>query len=163
MGEASLAVERAARPTPRGGVRLCECSVEMEVPFHDVDAMRLVWHGHYYKYLEHARTALFRSCGLDVPELVAMKLALVVIDSGCRYIAPLRYADKIRVTAWFRDVTHRLYVGYEIWNLSSGLRAARAHTALATTSFEGKVRYRTPEAILERVNSRHQSSSAREG
>lgn len=160
MREASVAVARAARPTPRGGPRLRECSVETEVPFHDVDAMRLVWHGHYYKYLEQARTALFRSCGLDVADLVSLRLALVVIDTGCRYLAPLRYADRIRVSAWFRDVTHRLYVGYEILNLSSGLRAARAHTALATTTFEGEVFYRTPDAILERVDPQRELARA---
>ena len=25
------------------------------MPFHDVDALHVVWHGHYYKYLELAR------------------------------------------------------------------------------------------------------------
>ncbi len=49
----------------RGMPRLHETSIEFEVPFHDVDALRVVWHGHYYKYLELARTALFRSSGLD--------------------------------------------------------------------------------------------------
>jgi len=131
---------------------LRECSVEIEVPFHDVDAMRVVWHGHYFKYLEQARTALLRSCNLDVSDLVALRLAFVVIDSGCRYVSPLRYADRMRVVAWFRDISHRLYIGYEIRNLSSGKRVARAHTVLATTTFEGKVFYRTPDAILDRVN-----------
>ncbi|MEZ4452430.1 MAG: hypothetical protein R3B09_23395 [Nannocystaceae bacterium] len=32
--------------------RLHEVSVDFEVPFHDVDALRIVWHGHYYKYME---------------------------------------------------------------------------------------------------------------
>ena len=26
-------------------------SVELEVPFHDVDSLHIVWHGHYYKSL----------------------------------------------------------------------------------------------------------------
>jgi len=30
--------------------------IRLEVPFHDVDALRIVWHGHYLKYLELART-----------------------------------------------------------------------------------------------------------
>jgi acyl-CoA thioester hydrolase len=30
--------------------------VELDVPFHDVDLQRVVWHGHYYKYFEVART-----------------------------------------------------------------------------------------------------------
>ena len=137
---------------PRGGPRLGECSVEVEVPFHDVDSMRIVWHGHYYKYFEQARTVLFRSCRIDVADLVAMQLALVVVDSGCRYVAPLRYGDRIRVLAWFRDVTHRLHVGYEVVNLSTGVLSARAHTVLVSTSPQGDVLYRTPDSILERVD-----------
>ena len=159
--EATFEFPRTPRPTPRGGPRLRECSVELEVPFHDVDAMRVVWHGHYFKYFEQARTVLLRSCNLDVADLVALRLAFVVIDSGCRYVSPLRYADQMRVFAWFRDISHRLYIGYEIRNLSSGKRAARAHTVLATTTFEGKVFYRTPEAILERVDP--QRNTARRG
>ena len=40
--------------------RLRETSVELEVPLHDVDVLGIVWHGHYYKYLEAARTALLQ-------------------------------------------------------------------------------------------------------
>ena len=35
-----------------------ETSVEFEVPFHDVDWARIVWHGHDCKYLELARRAV---------------------------------------------------------------------------------------------------------
>ncbi len=29
--------------------------VTFDIPFHDVDLMGIVWHGHYAKYLEVAR------------------------------------------------------------------------------------------------------------
>ena len=32
--------------------------VIIEVPFHDVDTMNVVWHGHYLKYFEIARCKL---------------------------------------------------------------------------------------------------------
>ena len=74
--------------SPRSsGLRLRECSIELEIPFHDVDTLGVVWHGHYYKYLELARTQLLRSCHLDVANLMDLRLGLVVIESGCRYIA----------------------------------------------------------------------------
>ena len=44
--------------------RLRETRVELEVPFHHVDALGVVWHGHYLEYLEPARTALLRGCWL---------------------------------------------------------------------------------------------------
>ena len=37
--------------------------VEIEIPFHDIDLMRIAWHGHYAKYLEVARTALLQQIG----------------------------------------------------------------------------------------------------
>ena len=33
-------------------------SVEIQIPFHDIDIMGIAWHGHYAKYLEIARGAL---------------------------------------------------------------------------------------------------------
>ena len=83
--------------------RQCETSIELEVPFHDVDPMGVVWHGHYYKYLELARTELLRSRRLDVPDLLELGLGFIMIESGCRYAAPLRYGDRVRVAAWFRN------------------------------------------------------------
>ncbi|MGN6981510.1 acyl-CoA thioesterase, partial [Neisseria sp. P0009.S007] len=35
----------------------CQHSFKTEVPFFDVDAMHIVWHGNYVKYLETARCA----------------------------------------------------------------------------------------------------------
>ena len=43
--------------------------VDVEVPFHDVDVMGVVWHGHYLKYFEQARTALFQKIGFDYPQM----------------------------------------------------------------------------------------------
>ena len=33
-------------------------SIEVEIPFHDVDMMAVAWHGHYVRYIELARCAL---------------------------------------------------------------------------------------------------------
>jgi len=121
------------------------------VPFHDVDALRLVWHGHYYKYLELARTELLRSRRLDVPDLLELGLGFVMIESGCRHAAPLGYGDRVRVAAWFRDVSHRVFIAYEVTNLTRRRRAAWGHTVLATTDREGRMLLATPAAILDRV------------
>ena len=147
-GPASLG--RTSGRAPRQ--RLHECCIELEVPFHDVDALRVVWHGHYYKYLELARTRLLRSRRLDVPDLLELGVGFVMIESGCRYAAPLRYGDRVRVSAWFRDVKHRLFIAYEVANLTSARRAARGHTVLATTDGEGRMLLRTPPSILERLS-----------
>jgi acyl-CoA thioester hydrolase len=131
--------------------RLHETCVEHEVPFHDVDLTHRVWHGHYYKYLELARTALFRSRGLDDETLVPKRFALYVVETRCRYTSPLRYRDRMRISAWFRDVERRLCIAYEITNLSRGHRAARGLTTIAIVAPDGKLCMETPREILDRI------------
>lgn len=131
--------------------RLRETSIEHEVPFHDVDLTNRVWHGHYYKYLELARTALFRSSGLDDDALIPRQFSLYVIETRCRYVFPLRYRDCMRVSAWFRDVEHRLAIGYEVTNLSESRRSARGLTILATVDRDGRMLMETPSEIVSRI------------
>lgn len=126
-------------------------SVEIEIPFHDTDPLGVVWHGHYYKYLELARTALLRSMDLDVPQIKALGYRLYIIESKCRYAYPLRYADEARVSAWLRDVANRINIAYEIYNVTENRRSARGHTILASTDAEGKLLLETPDALLSRL------------
>jgi acyl-CoA thioester hydrolase len=128
-----------------------ETSIELEVPFRHIDMMGVVWHGHYYSYFEEARTALLRACDLDAGDLIGARFVFFVIESKCRYIQPLYYADRIRVTAWLKDIQHRIHVAYEIHNLTHGKRAARGHTILATTDVEKNLLLETPDEIRRRL------------
>lgn len=47
----------------------CRHSFEIEVQFFDVDAMHIVWHGNYVKYLETARCAFLSAIGYDYNEM----------------------------------------------------------------------------------------------
>jgi len=131
--------------------RLHETEIELEIPYHDVDALGVVWHGHYYKYLELARTQLLRSVGLDAGDLIGPHYRFLVIESRCRYAFPLFYGDRARVSAWLRDFRNRIFIAYEVTNLSRRRRAARGHTVLATLDAEGRMLLETPLAIVKRI------------
>lgn len=129
-------------------------SVELEVPFHDVDSLNIVWHGHYYKYLEIARTALMRSVSLDNDQIRALGCGLVMGETQCKHTGVLRYGDKLRVDAWFKDVTQRLCIAYEVRNLTSGKRAARARTVLVTLNGRGELNLETPAEVVARITAK---------
>lgn len=131
--------------------RLHEVHHDFEVPFHDVDALQIVWHGHYYKYMEHGRTALMRSRGLDVGDMRALGHRLLLVDSHCRHTFPLYYADRARVTAWFVSVAPRLVIAYRIRNLTHDRCSARGQTILITTDADGHMLPETPDALLQRL------------
>jgi len=135
----------------RTAPRLRETRVELEVPFHDVDPLNVVWHGHYYKYFEIARTRLMRSVGLEAGQLIGGRHWLMVSESKCRHGFPLRYGERFEVAAWFRDVHKRLCIAYEITNLEHGRRSARGHTILVWTDLEGRLLLETPRAIVASI------------
>jgi len=76
-----------------------------------------------------------------------------MIESRCRHVAPLRYGDIARVSAWFREVRHRICVDYEIVREADGVLAARAETVLATVTLDGGLILETPDVILQRLES----------
>ena len=132
--------------------RLREVRIELEVPFHDIDGLGIVWHGHYYKYLELARTKLLRSVGLDAGDVIGPRYRFVIVESHCRYTSALRYGDGVRVAAWFGDYRHRIRILYDVTNVATGRRAARGHTILATTDLDGRLLLETPPGIVERID-----------
>ena len=40
--------------------------VTLKAPFFDLDPMQIVWHGHYLKYFDIARSELFDHLGVDL-------------------------------------------------------------------------------------------------
>ena len=126
---------------------------DFEVPFHDVDALRIVWHGNYFKYLELARTALLRACDLDTEFIAQPGYRLLLVDAHCRYTFPLRYGDKARVTACLSAITPRIVISYRIRNLSHNRGSARAKTVLVTTERDGSMLFETPHEVLQRLSS----------
>jgi len=131
--------------------RLHEVRVQLEVPFHDVDRLGVVWHGHYFKYFEIARTRLLRAIGLDAGDLIGVRYKFFITETACRHIHALEYGERFEIASWLRDFENRLCIDYEITSLDHDRRAARAHTVLASTDAEGRLLLRTPPAIRARI------------
>ena len=125
--------------------------VELRVPFHDCDPLAVVWHGRYFQYLEASRTELFRSCRLDVSDMVELGLRMFVTDARCRYNHPLGYGDRFVVGCWFSERSPLLRVSYDVMNLTRGRRSARAYTRLALTDRDGELLKEIPEVVRERL------------
>ena len=147
-------VSRAAPAAARraaGRPRLHETRALLDVPFHHVDALGIVWHGHYPKYFAAAGMALLRKLALDGGELIGERYRLVVIETACRHAFPLRYADRVAVTAWIADYERRLVIRYDVRNLTHDRRAAHGYTTLATLDADGRLRLETPGEIIARI------------
>ncbi|MCP4446848.1 MAG: acyl-CoA thioesterase [Myxococcales bacterium] len=126
-------------------------SIELEVPFHDVDALHVVWHGHYAKYYELASMNLLRQFGLDMLVIRELGYSMYVMETRFRYMHPLRYRDPFRVTSKLKEWDTCFVISNVIHKLADGQRCARARTKLVLTDTEGKLLLEVPNEIRNRL------------
>ena len=123
-------------------------TVDIEVPFHDLDPVNIVWHGNYAKYLEAARDALMRSIGFSHPEMMQAGVIWPVTEMKLRYVRAARLGERLRVTATLLEYDPRLKIGYEIRELGSGSRCTRAHTIQVPVTWpDGTLLFAAPAAL----------------
>jgi acyl-CoA thioester hydrolase len=125
---------------------------EIEIPFHDVDLMRVTWHGHYAKYLEIARSKLFDSIAYNVPEMEESGYAWPIIEMKIRYAQPLRFKQKVLVSARLVEIENRMKINYELLDAEGGKRIARAHTIqVALRISSGEMLFASPRVLYEKL------------
>lgn len=85
------------------------------VRFGEVDAMAIMWHGHYAALFEEASTELRRKCGLTYEAFYEERLRAPVVQFHVDYHLPLLLDERVTVTAaliWTEAA--RLNIEYEI-------------------------------------------------
>ncbi|MEO6594491.1 MAG: acyl-CoA thioesterase [Planctomycetota bacterium] len=125
--------------------------IEQKIGLHHCDPLGVAWHGRYFEWFEAARTELFASLDLDVPQIRAFGYRMYIVDAHCRYMAPLAYGDTARITAWFVATEPLIRVAYEVHNAATSRWSARATTVLATTTGDGSLLPTTPPELLSRL------------
>lgn len=127
-------------------------SVELEIPFHDVDMMEVAWHGHYAKYFEVARCKLFDQLDYNYPEMRDSGFAWPVIDMHIRYVQPLLFRQKVTVTAWIAEWENRLRVQYLIRDSITGARLTKGHTDQVAIKLHSKeLLLASPPILLQKL------------
>lgn len=126
--------------------------VIVDIPFHDIDAMEVVWHGHYVKYFEHARTELLRQIDYDYPQMRTSGYAWPVVECYLKYVRPARYGNRLKVRAELREYENRLKIAYEIRDATSGERLTKGYTVqVAVRVSDGELQYVSPECLLSKM------------
>lgn len=69
----------------------------IEVQFEDIDGGGVVHHPNYLKYLERARCQAMREIGVPFEQCLIDGIAFVVAECHGKYMAPLKFGDKVIV------------------------------------------------------------------
>jgi acyl-CoA thioester hydrolase len=127
-------------------------SVELQIPFHDLDPLEICWHGHYVRYFELARTALLQTVDYDHPKMRESGYAWPVIELHIRYAQPLLYQQHIAVEAYLMEWENRLKIDYLIRDVESGRRLTRGHTVQVAVDMKTReMSLATPAVLLEKL------------
>ena len=132
--------------------KVLTASAAVEVPFHDVDAMNVCWHGHYLKYFEAGRAALLRAFDYDYPEMQASGYLWPVVEAHLKYVRPALYGQKLEVLTRLLEYENRLKIGYEIVDLASGTRLTKGYTTqVAVNAATQELQFVSPPVVFEKL------------
>lgn len=127
-------------------------SITVEVPFHDLDPMEVVWHGNYVRYFERARHALLLALDYDYPQMKASGYAWPVVDLSVRYVRSARFAQKLTVSAKIVEWENRLRIRYEVRDAASGERLTKGETVqVAVEIASGELCFVSPPILFEKL------------
>lgn len=126
--------------------------VELTIPFHDVDAMGVVWHGNYFRYFEIAREKLLGKFNYGYREMKASGYLWPVVDTRVKYRGALTFEQTVRVRATLEEVENRLRIGYQIFDADSGKRLTTGYTIqVAVEEGSQELSFVSPPILFERL------------
>lgn len=119
--------------------------VDLEVSFHDVDMVGVVWHGHYLRYLENARWSLMNRLGYGLDRMLESGYGWPIVELQTRYLNTARFGDELRVRASLIEWEARLVLNYLVSRPRDGARVARARSVqVAVDMRSGELQFASP-------------------
>ena len=127
-------------------------TIDVEVPFHDVDSMQVAWHGHYVKYFELARCALLRRFDYDYPQMQTSGYLWPIVECHLKYVRPALYGQKLSVQASLLEYENRIKIAYQIRDIESGERMTKEHTIqVAVDAATRELQFVSPPVVFRKL------------
>ncbi|NOR88194.1 MAG: acyl-CoA thioesterase [Bacteroidales bacterium] len=110
---------------------------EIKIRFNEVDSLRIVWHGHYVKYLEEAREAFGMKYEMGYQDVEKHGYATPIVKVDIDYKQQLRYGDICIAEAEYVDsAAAKLIFHYTLYRKSDMVIVAKAKTIQVFLSLE---------------------------
>jgi acyl-CoA thioester hydrolase len=131
---------------------MISAEVMVTAQFGDLDAMKVVWHGTYVRYLEQARSALMDRIGYNYLEMDASGYIWPIIDLRLRYIRPIRLLQQVAISATIAEYESRLKIDYRCRDaMSREVLTKATSTQVALRAETHELCLECPPALVERV------------
>lgn len=102
---------------------------ETSLPFYDFDAMGILWHGNYIKYMEQAREAFLSHYALTYKQMFDYGYAEPVTNLQISYKASLIYGDTLVMEITYKpSLTAKLAFEYKFYRKKDMMLMCEAST-----------------------------------
>ncbi len=96
-------------------------STVVPVRFSEVDALGIVWHGHYLKFFEDGRESFGRQYKLGYLDVYKFKFATPLIKINVDFKKTVKYGDQVKIiTTFINSPAAKIIFRYEIFRESDG-------------------------------------------
>jgi len=118
------------------------CETTLRVRYAETDQMGVVYHGNYFVWFEVGRAEFLRERGFDYKTLEREEgCYIVVAEASCRYKAPARYDDLLRVRTELRAIRGPvLRFGYSVVRDDDATLLAEGETTHFVADIQMKAR-----------------------
>jgi len=125
-------------------------SFKRRARFGEVDAMAVMWHGHYATLFEEASTELRRKSGLSYEDFFNAKVYAPIVQLHVDYFSSLTLDELFTVTArMFWTEAARINIAYEITKENGSLAATGYTVQLFSSAVTGEPCFTMPPLLEE--------------
>jgi acyl-CoA thioester hydrolase len=127
-------------------------TIDLAIPFFDVDSMGVTWHGNYIKYFELARCGLLKKINYSYTDMMHSGYAWPVVDMRVKYIKPTVFNQEITVTAFLVEYENRLKIEYLIVDKATQQKLTIAYSIQVAVDMKTQeMCFVTPEVFLTKI------------
>jgi len=133
-------------------VKITELSdnTEVTVRFSELDAMGIVWHGNFVKYMEDGRESFGRRYGLGYYDLYEQGLQVPLVKLDIDYKLQLKYGERIVIeTTWMNCDAAKILFRYRMLRKADGAVLMMARTTQVFLNMQGELELTNPEYYME--------------
>ena len=127
--------------------------LEFNIKFNEVDALGIVWHGHYIRFFEDGREAFGEQHGLAYMDIYNKGYLAPVVTIECDYKKSLEYGDKVIVETTFIDnPAAKIHFRYRISTATKGTIAEGRSVQVFLEKNSRQLQLTAPDFFMEWKN-----------
>lgn len=132
-----------------------ECFLEndyyVNIKFSDIDIMKIMWHGHYVRYMEEARFAMLEKVNYSYQIMLDSGIIWPIAKIDIKYIRPARMGDRVRVNTKLVEFENRVVIDYIFYDKEEKVLCKATTCQIAVDAATNETLFVTPKSFLDIV------------